>query len=305
MNDNLLSSGGLSLERLRSFLLVVDAGSITKACKGDVVKQSQYSRQIRELEAFFGAELTRRQGRQLVITPHGRRLAEIIRACFLSMEDFRREMADEPRSFAFGAGGSVLDWMLAPIFPKLKALLPAATWRLENHRSAELVTRVADGRLDFAVVRGDAIPAGLPKLNVSTRSYVAVLPKSLAKNHLGKTSLTLAELSRLPLAVPGTEGQLHEALASAFAKAKVAFRPTVHCEGSLQVHALVSAGSCAAVLPSVAPLDGLLVFQLPQLASYRRTMVLHWNRRQLEKRAIDPGVTKAMARLLKHGEDEL
>lgn len=55
MATDLLSQGGLSLERLRSFCLVAEAGGVTKAAKGDAARQSQFSRQVKELEECFGA----------------------------------------------------------------------------------------------------------------------------------------------------------------------------------------------------------------------------------------------------------
>ena len=74
MNKELFSEHGLSLDRLKSFLDVVEAGSIVKAAAGDTNRQSQYSRQIKELEVFFGAELTKRRGRRIEITEEGERL---------------------------------------------------------------------------------------------------------------------------------------------------------------------------------------------------------------------------------------
>ncbi|CAN5656658.1 hypothetical protein BH11VER1_BH11VER1_41940 [soil metagenome] len=50
MFDSLFSNSGLSLDRLRNFLLVVEAGSIVKAAQNDLVRQSLFIRQIRDLE---------------------------------------------------------------------------------------------------------------------------------------------------------------------------------------------------------------------------------------------------------------
>src|SRR5687768_401762 len=50
MFSKLFTAGGLSFDRLRVLLEVSASGSITKAANGDPVKQSQYSRQIKELE---------------------------------------------------------------------------------------------------------------------------------------------------------------------------------------------------------------------------------------------------------------
>ena len=59
--ENLFSKAGLSLERLKTFIEVVEARGFTAAAKGDPTRQSQYSRQVRELEAYFGVELLVRE----------------------------------------------------------------------------------------------------------------------------------------------------------------------------------------------------------------------------------------------------
>lgn len=297
MNETLLSNSGISLERLRSFLAVNDAGGIAKACGGDPVKQSQYSRQIRELEVFFGTALTLRQGRKLVISPQGIRLAEVIRQLFQSLEDFRREMSGAPRVFSLGAGGSVLEWTVAPVFGRLLSLWPDSSWKLENHRSADLVSRVADGRLDFAIVRSDALSPGQPAIKLAVQSYIAAVPHDRATLFPEQTRLTLKQLSTLRLALPTERGQMHDAVEAAFERAGLTLKPVVTCGGSLQAQALVTSGSCAAILPDSVPSAGLAIFTLPQMVSYKRTLVLHWNQRQMERRAIDESQIRAMARL--------
>ena len=46
--EHLFDISGLSLDRLRSFLKVAEAGNLATAAQGDAVRQSQYSRQIKE-----------------------------------------------------------------------------------------------------------------------------------------------------------------------------------------------------------------------------------------------------------------
>ena len=58
--ERLFAVSGLSLDRLRTFLRVAEAGNLAKAAQGDATKQSQFSRQNKELEAYFGVPLTRR-----------------------------------------------------------------------------------------------------------------------------------------------------------------------------------------------------------------------------------------------------
>ena len=96
--ETLLSTSGLSMDRLANFCRIAEFGSLSKAAGGDPGKQSLYSRQMRELEEFFGVELKRRQGNGFAITEAGRRLAQLTRAHLAGLEDHgpRQGQIDEP-----------------------------------------------------------------------------------------------------------------------------------------------------------------------------------------------------------------
>src|SRR5436190_1180932 len=96
MFDRLLSRRGLSFDRLRSLVDFAETGSITRAARGDPNRQSQYSRQIKELEQFFGIELTQRRGKGIALTEAGKRLVLIARETFLSLNDFEGTNRNQP-----------------------------------------------------------------------------------------------------------------------------------------------------------------------------------------------------------------
>src|SRR5688572_20548346 len=106
MFDSLFSERGLSLDRLKVLIEVRDAGSIAQAAPGDPVRQSQYSRQLRELSEFFGCEVTQRRGKILKLTSQGERLAELAREYLRSLDDFRAECKQQSVAFSIGAGDS-------------------------------------------------------------------------------------------------------------------------------------------------------------------------------------------------------
>ena len=85
MFDKLFAESGLSLDRLKALLAVGSAGNIVKAAGGDPIKQSQYSRQIKELEDFFQTRLTERDGKAIRLTASGKELARISRFFLLSL----------------------------------------------------------------------------------------------------------------------------------------------------------------------------------------------------------------------------
>ena len=157
MFDELFSRSGLSLDRLRSFLALASSGSIARAAPGDVTRQSQISRQISELEAFFATELTVRRGKTLALSGAGKRLALLVQQQLQGLDDFRLEQAHVPKSFVIGASASVIDWLVVPAVSGIRKALGNASVKLEMMRSKGLIEAVRDGRLDFAIVREDAI----------------------------------------------------------------------------------------------------------------------------------------------------
>ena len=305
MFESLFSKSGLSLDRLRSFLEMAEAGGIAKAAPGDPVRQSQISRQIRELEEFFGTELTQRRGKSLVLTPAGRRLAEIVRVQLRGLDDFRREQAGQPKVFVIGAGNSTLEWLVAPRLPALAEALAGAPLHTESHRSHGLVEAVRDGSVDLAVVRRDAIP-GPSKTNcipLLKLSFHLCVPRCLLRRGAVAADLSeSAQWAKLPFATGRDGGQLDGAIRDAMVRAGIDFRPRFECGSMLQVHRLVAQESCAAVLPgpALAGLDErrILIAPFAPLANYGRMLTLHWNPRQMEMRGVPAAALRKAAACL-------
>jgi DNA-binding transcriptional LysR family regulator len=302
MFEDLFSKGGLSLERLRSFMLMANAGSIAKAAPQDPTRQSQISRQIKELESFFGAELTQRRGKTLTLSPAGVRLTALIREQLQDLEDFRREQASAAKVFTIGSGGSTLEWLVMPHLPALSQLLGDAVLRTEMQRSKSLVESVREGRVDLAVLRHDAIPnaSKANTLKLITLTFHLCVPRRLLKR--GTRAEDLADTllwAGLPFAAGRDGGQMDLAVREGMAAAGVEFRPRFECGSLLQAKQLVEQGACAAVLPrlGIANLShhDVLVAPFKPLAHYGRALALHWNPRQMKRRGVEDRVLREVA----------
>ncbi len=305
MFDNLFTKGGLSLDRLRSFMQMAHAGSIAKAAPQDSTRQSQISRQIGELEAFFGTELTQRRGKTLSLSPAGVRLGELIREQLQGLEDFRREQEGMAKAFTIAAGGSTLEWFIVSKLSSLATSLSHASLRTEMMRSRALVEAVHDGRVDFAVLRQDAIPnasrANSIKL-LSLTFHLCIPRRLLARDTTPAMLRDTKKWASLPFAAGRDGGQMDEAVRRGMESAGVDFKPRFECSSMLQVRQLVEQGACAAVLPSlgITGLDekSVLVTPFTPLANYGRSLALHWNPRQMRRRGVEDRVLKEMARTL-------
>jgi len=302
MFESLFSRGGLSLDRLRSFLQLAEAGSISKAASGDLSRQALMSRQIRELEEFFETELTFRSGKTLAISPSGKRLALLIREQFQDLSDFHLEQKKQAKSFSVGAGASVLEWLVVPAAAKIRRALGNPSLQLSSQRSRDLVEHIRDGRLDYAVVREDAIPEGLPRLPITQVKFHVCVSRKLVGPQIKSRLDDLSYLQTIPFAAMAAGGQLDRNFRQAMAENSRTFSPAFECDSLLQVRELIIQGACAGLLPSMG-IQGLaeqeiLVREFGPMKTYGRGLVLHWNERQMRRRGIEVTAQQEIARIL-------
>ena len=298
MFESLFDHRGLSLDRLRALLEVCDAGSIAEAAPGDPVRQSQYSRQLRELSEFFGVKVGRRQGKLLKLTAEGARLAELTREQFRSLQDFRSECRADSSDYAIAAGDSLLHWLIIPRLGTLIGGKRPVRFATVNLRTHEIVQQLSEGIIDFGIVRGDAVGSGLKTAPLGRLDYCAVAPASLVK---GKKRPSLREiLTHCPVAVQTTDGQFSRRLREIAVSSEYAFRPALSCQSFPQTVSAVRSGFFAAILPKLAlkelPAKCYVLAEGGVLDQLQRELVLAWNPRIAGRR---PGAMRLLEQMQK------
>jgi DNA-binding transcriptional LysR family regulator len=280
MSEKLLSLNGLSLERRRNFALIADSGGLTKATGGDSNRMALFSRQLKELETYFGVALRRRKGRGIVLTEAGRRLAALAREQVKALEDFHHTCRDLPVDLTIAAGNSVLEWLLLPHCHKLKQALPDVRLRILSERTQDIVDGLLEQSLDFGIFRSDALRPGLKAVKVRSESYSFFVPGRLAS---GLSEATLREkIGTLPIAT-SIGGQFREQLETDAAKARWVLNIELSCSSFTQAARAVASEAYAGVLPDIASaqFSGSEVrrFTLPFLKRYLRPLVPAWHPR--------------------------
>ncbi len=281
MFEKLFAERGLSLERLRMLVEVHDAGSIAQAAPGDPVRQSQYSRQLRELAEFFGCEVARRKGKLLKLTPEGVRLAELARAQMRALDDFRAECAAETIDYTLAAGDSIIHWLVIPRLGGLLKATPGLRFATTNLRTNDIVAQLGDGRVDFGIIRRDALVAGLKSASLGMWNYTLVVPVAL----LGKKAKpsVVEVFERYPLAAQTTDGQFGDRLRALTHGLGVEPRHGLSCQSFPQTLAAVRSGGFAAVLPTLATADlpekSFVEIGGAPMRGLSRELVLAWNPR--------------------------
>lgn len=301
MFENLFARRGLSLDRLRTFIEVQEAGGIARAAVDDPVRQSQYSRQIKELEEYFGVELVRRKGKGLELTRLGRELARTVREQFSGLSDFQQQCETAPVRFSMGAGDSLLNWLIIPQLGELQGERADLGFRLENLRSRDIVQELYDMRLDFGVIRKGVESRNLKKVSLGSFDYAFYVPKVFVK---GRKKIRVEEvLEEIPLATQGSDGSFRQELEANVLKAGIRLNIRLNCESFPQAHIALMTGSYAAVLPTIVEkwIDSKVVSRVdaPFLKAQRRSIDLAWNRRLARVRPYVDELTNTLVKKMR------
>ena len=297
MTRRLFSKSGLSLERLRTFSEVVAAGGISHAAPGDPNRQSQFSRQLKELEEFFGAKFLHRGGGRFELTPAGHELFRIVQLHFKALEDLAGRFAAENIEISIGAGESVLHGLVLPNLAELRRRHPAVTLTLHNLRSEEIADRLLDGRIDLGIMRQESARTPLKSVRLGSVRYCLVTPKKQAK---APTKKQWSAIQQYPIALlAGSD----VAVAFELEAVKHGAKLDICLRGSsyAQLFEAVNRLKCAAVIPlfAAAPLKGKCeMVSLSIFSTFVRPTALVWNPRQSNLRPTIKTVAETLESLL-------
>ena len=278
MFEDLFRDQGLSLDRLRSFLEVAHAGRLARAAGTSATKQSQLSRQLNELEGFFGRALTKREGGKRVLNAEGERLAEHVRFVFAGLEDLKKGRAEDPApSFTLAAGDSVLHWLVLPRIAKVPARFSVVALTVDD-----VIAGLHDGRVDLGIVRRDAVGSALSSKAIGEIEHAMFIPRALASR----------ELAKLPIAMQVSDRDFVAALSSL----PIALR----CDTFPQAFRAVQSGSYAGLLPTLvrAELPPTKFKEVRVGGRHASKLHLAWSPSLLRVRARAEPTIRALARVL-------
>lgn len=265
------------MDRLASFAAIASSRGIARAAPGDPTLQSQFSRQLKELELAVGHPLLRRTPDGLEVTKAGAALLRAVRAFARELEEVQSIAAGERPKVTLGAGDSVLQWLVLPRLGELEV----------SGLELELVALSAESAV--TALQEERIDLGLLRANEASGDFKTV--------RLGTIEYGLFEAKRgLPLAVATSERGV--ARYASLLGRDLALR----CETFPQVAAAVRAGSHAGVLPVFAARllgGGVKRVDAPWLDAASSPLALAWRARTLERRVELVALRQKLERTLR------
>lgn len=242
----------MELRQLRYFVGVSEAGSLLQASGRLHVAQPALGQQIAALEADVGAQLFERSSKGMALTEAGKLFLTHAKVVLMDAERARlavRETLSVPQGdVSIGLPTTVALAATLPILTACRDRLPGVRLKLVEAYSGFLREWLLAGRLDIAVLYGDAPEPGLSKRALLDDRLVMV------STHSGTRlprKLSLERLPEWPLVLPGVEHGLRRIIDEACAPRGLVLDVVAEIESLGSVKRAVEAGIGSTILPAV------------------------------------------------------
>ncbi len=259
-------------QRLRTFVLVLDLGSITAAASVLGYTQSAVSQQLAALEREVGMALVDRSQRPLratragdLLRPHAERVLAALGGAEATLEDLR----SGTRRLRLAAFTSALSSFVPPAVRDLRRAHPQLVVQVLQLETHEAVERLRAGGAELAVVHhlpGVAVPdtAGVQRRLLLEDHLYVVLPEGhrLAR----RDAVSLADLKGEPLILPRRDtpaGRFRSVVEHLCSQAGFVPRVAYELDDLPAAQAFVAAGI------AIVPMHGLTLTTIPPGATAR------------------------------------
>ncbi|PLR31716.1 LysR family transcriptional regulator [Chimaeribacter coloradensis] len=151
----------ITLRQLEVFAEVLKSGSTTQASVVLSLSQSAVSAALADLENQLGVQLFDRVGKRLVINEHGRLLYPRALALLEQAGEIERLFNHDNGSLRIAASSTIGNYMLPGMIAEYRADYPNTPLELNVGNSQDVITAVAEFRVDLGLIEG---PCHMPEL---------------------------------------------------------------------------------------------------------------------------------------------
>ncbi len=254
-------------ELLRAFVAFAETRNFTLAARRVGLSQPALFERVRRLGDLLSLTLYRREGRALVLTEQGVRLAAFAREQLASAEGFVRSLhgLHDGEEVTLAAGEGSYLYLLGPVLSRFVED-GSAILSLRTLGGPSACAAVLSGEADLAVAVVDLVPRGLLARDLVSAPLCAAVS---SKHPLARRkSARLSDLADERLILPPA-GRMHRDLVGrAVAGSGAPVGPPLEADGWPLMLAFARAGLGVAVVNGVcAPPEGVALVPVPELGT--------------------------------------
>ncbi|MEN5084781.1 LysR substrate-binding domain-containing protein [Bosea sp. TWI1241] len=240
----------MDLKQLRTFILVAESGSLSRASDRLRLAQPALSRQIKLLEDDVGFALFIRSGRGMQLTEHGSallaRVSGLVKQLDNAVEDVRSLATVPTGQVILGFIPSVSYVVAGRIAARVARELPQVSLRIVEGYAGHLIDWLHRGQVDIALLYGPASDLHLRVADVMFEELVLVSP---ADGSPDAAEVPVSALGGLSLVLPSRPHGLRMVVETAAAKAGITLEVKYEADSFRVLKELVAEGLGHTVLP--------------------------------------------------------
>jgi len=277
----------MDLKRLRTFVMVAEEGSVSKAALRLHTAQPALSRQIIDLEKELGLKLFDRIGRRLVLTRGGERLIEDCRGVLGQVARLAQQahllQGGEVGPLKVAASPQIIESVLATFLRQYAVAYPRVDVKLIEAVGRDQLTMLERGDVDIAIALLAAIRSD-PRFANYPLPGVEILGACHASHPLArKGTIEIAELAQYPLLLLDSSYVFRKLFDAACQSAGFEPRVAIESRGPHTLLALAEAGHGIAIIQTAVPIKRYkirIVRIMHRRKAIRLPMAALWDRRR-------------------------
>jgi LysR family transcriptional regulator, nitrogen assimilation regulatory protein len=291
----------MQYRHLYYFVRIVEAGSFSQAARTIHVAQPALSQQIGELEASLGVALLHRSARGIKPTAIGRRFYEEASAILRRYENLpalvRSSVGDIEGLVNVGMPASLSTTLVGPFIAQCRAAHPKITLRFIDGDSEFLREEVEKNRLDLAFAFEDEFFPVVHRQPLFQQNHYLI--SSVSRAATSATTISLAEVSKIPLILPAGLNARRVVIERTFAEAGLTLNIAAEAVTVASELSAVRAGAASTIL-NLGDMSGFGDFAEPVLIepAFYLTCCLIWSNDVSLTLAAD-SVRKLLAQFIK------
>ncbi|NTF08519.1 LysR family transcriptional regulator [Agrobacterium rubi] len=241
----------MNLRALMYFDELVRTSSMRAAAENLNVAPTAISRQIENLEEYFGTPLVERSSRGVTLTAAGELLAERAGKTLRELGHVH-QLIDDLKGLERGratiyANGATVASLLAPALSQFSQTYPKLRFEVHITSARQAIDALVSAQADIAITLFAPKTSEVKILAKREIGYDVILP---AGHPLAdKPSISLKDLAAIPLALPEKTFAARQAFDALFAQAGIALDPTFTASSLELLKDLVLDGAAVTLLP--------------------------------------------------------
>ncbi|MDM9615206.1 DNA-binding transcriptional regulator YeiE [Kosakonia cowanii] len=144
----------ITLRQLEVFAEVLKSGSTTQASQRLALSQSAVSAALTDLEGQLGVQLFDRVGKRLVVNEHGRLLYPRALAALEQASEIEQLFREANGAIRVFASSTIGNYILPEVIAHYRRDFPELPLELSVGNSQDVITAVADFRVDIGLIEG-------------------------------------------------------------------------------------------------------------------------------------------------------